>query len=52
MKLFNAKVTRLTVLGPLAVAAIGLHRADYTMTVLWLFVSLLWGFLVYKQRRK
>lgn len=52
MKLFNSKVTRLTVVGPLAVAIIGLHRADYVMTALWLCVSVLWALLVYKQRSK
>lgn len=52
MKLFTSKVTRLTVIGPLAAAVVGLHRADYAMTALWLCVSVLWALLVYKQRRK
>ena len=31
MKLFSSKVTRLTVVGPLALVYIALHRADYSM---------------------
>ena len=30
MKLFSSKVTRLTVVGPLALVYIALHRADYS----------------------
>lgn len=52
MKLFNTKVTRLTVVGPLAFVYIALHRGDYSMATLWFCISLLWAGLVYKQRHK
>ena len=52
MKLFSSKVTRLTVLGPLALVDIVLHRTDYSMAALWFCLSLLWAGLVFKQRHK
>lgn len=54
MKLFSSKVTRLTVVGPLALALvyIALHRADYSMAALWFCIALLWAGLVFKQRHK
>ena len=52
MKLFSTKVTRLTVVGPLALVYIALHRGDYSMAALWFCISLLWAGLVYKQRHK
>ncbi|MGT2907757.1 hypothetical protein [Streptococcus dentiloxodontae] len=50
-RLFTNRVTRLTILGPLAAAIIGLHRGNYSMAVLWTLVAILWTGLVYKQRR-
>lgn len=52
MKLFSSKVTRLTVVGPLALVYIALHRADYSMATLWFCIALLWAGLVFKQRHK
>ena len=52
MKLFSSKVTRLTVVGPLALVYIALHRADYSMAALWFCIALLWAGLVFKQRHK
>ena len=52
MKLFSSKVTRLTVVGPLALVYIALHRADYSMATLWFCIALLCGGLVFKQRHK
>lgn len=52
MRLFSSKVTRLTVVGPLALVYIVLHRGGYSMAALWFCIFLLWAGLVYKQRHK
>ena len=43
MKLFSSKVTRLTVVGPLALVYIALHRADYSMAALWFCIASVMG---------
>ena len=52
MRLFSSKVTRLTVVGPLALVYIALHRGDYSRAALWFCISFLWAGIVYKQRHK
>ena len=43
MRLFSSKVTRLTIVGPLALVYIALHRGDYSRAALWFCISFFVG---------